>query len=110
MIKLKEIIRPTYLYHVTPEKNISTMKQSGIVPVQCEPSHISLPAIYLFNDKTIMEDALMNWLGDKFDENEKLIYFTIDPRGIDVQESDVKYEVVSYETIPWKNVIKIDKI
>ncbi len=112
MIKLKSLILETikkrWLYHITPKKNILNMKWYGIQPTLLP--EFCTKAICLFDDRTTMEDALMNWLSDKFPENEPLVCLTIDPTGLEIHESDVGYEVISYKTIPWKNVVKIEDI
>lgn len=53
---------------------------------------------------------MMNWLGDKFDEGEPLVILTINPSGVNVVPSSAGYEVLSYETIPWKNVVKVENV
>lgn len=110
MIKLKDMIPKKYLYHITPWKNIPNMKKHGIVPKPDIPAPFCDKAICLFDDRTKMEDAIMNWLGDKFDEKIKLVCLVIDPIGLDIHPSDVGYEVRSFKPIPWSNVVKIEKV
>lgn len=93
-----------YLYHVTPKKNLSSIEKHGILPSDASDKK----AIYLFKDKTEAEDALMNWLGDKFDENEDLAILTIDPKNLTIVPSSVGYEVISYNPIPAQNIVKTE--
>jgi hypothetical protein len=67
-------------------------------------------AVYLFKDKTEMEDAVSNWLGDKFGDDEELIVLTINPNGLKIHPSNVEYEVISYEPIPWSHVVGIESV
>jgi hypothetical protein len=78
MIKLKELIDERYVYHVTAKKNLPSIKSQGILPSALTPVDIGdKPAVFLFKDKIEMEDAVGNWLGDKFDEDEPLVCLTI---------------------------------
>ena len=114
MLKLKSILNEItnkYLYHVSPKKNLASIKQKGILPYALAPADLSdKKAVYLFKDRDEMEDAITNWLGDKFDEDEPLLCFTIYPSGLDIELSNVEYEVISYNPIPPKNIIKIENI
>jgi RNA:NAD 2'-phosphotransferase (TPT1/KptA family) len=38
MIKLKELIEERYVYHVTPKKNLPSIKSQGILPSALTPS------------------------------------------------------------------------
>ena len=114
MIKLKSIletIQNSSLYHVTPLKNLPSIKQHGIKPTSLSPVRIgNNKAVYLFDDRTTMEDAVMNWLSDKFDENEPLVCLKINPTGLHIISSDVGYEVMTYDIVPWKNIIGVEKL
>ena len=110
MIKLKDMIPKKYFYHITPKKNIPSMKIHGIVPKPDKPAPFCSKEICLFDNKTTMEDALMNWLGDKFDETEPLVCLTINAARLKIYPSDVGYEFRTLEPIPWKNVVKIEAI
>ena len=100
---------PNYVYHVTPTKHIPFMKVHGIVPkkptVRFEPE-----AVYLFTNKEVAIDAIMNWLGDKFREDEPLVMLTISTNGLELHDSDVGYELQSKKVIPWSNVVKVENV
>ena len=112
MIKLKSIledINSRYLYHVTAKKNLENIKTNGLIPTM-PPVMSDEKAVYLFKDRIEAEDAIVNWLDRKFDEDEPLVILTISPVGLNLVPSSVEYEILSYNTIPWKNVVKIEDI
>jgi hypothetical protein len=57
-----------------------------------------------------MEDALGNWLDDKFDEDEPLVCLTINSSGLNLIQSSVDWEVMSIETIPWSHVVSVEDL
>jgi len=113
MIKLKSLITEQssdYVYHVTPKRNLRTMIKHGIIPHQCEPPHVEPPFVFMFDKRETMEDAVMGWLGDKLGETTPLVVLTINAKGLDIQPAYEKFEVVSYKTIPWNRVVKVEDI
>jgi RNA:NAD 2'-phosphotransferase (TPT1/KptA family) len=107
--KLKDMV-PKYVYHITPKKNLASIRSQGIVPTPECPAPFCQKAVYLFDDRTKMEDAMMNWLSDKFPEDEPLVCLTIDARGLELHESSVGYEIVSYNAVPWKSIRKVEDV
>lgn len=71
---------PERFYHITPRRNLEAIKREGLKPSLGERS-TSLgeeePRIYLFDSKESLEDALGNWLGEEFDEDEELVALSI---------------------------------
>jgi hypothetical protein len=66
-------------YHVTTEDNYNNIMKDGILP-QIGQRSINVetkPQIFLFVDKSSMEDAVMNWLTDEFDEDENLVVLQV---------------------------------
>lgn len=122
MIRLKEILNHSnieeidnspigdYVYHVTPKKNIPLLKVKGIVPHKEWEDSTGDTAVFLFKDITTAEDAVMNWLGDKFPEEVELVMLTIKTEGLDIKKSKAGFEVMSLSTIPWKNIVRIENI
>jgi len=49
----------------------------------------------------------MNWLGDRFEDEEELVLLEILSKGLEVFRTEAGFEVVSYKTIPAKNIIAI---
>lgn len=101
---------PNYVYHVTPTKNIPFMKVHGIVPKKPSDMKFERESIYLFKDKLEAEDAVMNWLGDRFRADEPLVILTISSNGLDLHDSNVGYELQSKKVIPWENVVKVENV
>lgn len=64
------------LYHLTLLKNLDNIKKNGLIPqIGKNSSNFGeeVPAIYFFKDVVSLEDALTNWLGDCFEEEDELI-------------------------------------
>jgi len=64
-----------HYYHVTPTKNLASIKKHGLKPSigkSSEKAGEDKPRTYLFKHKEHAEDATANWLGDEHDEHEKL--------------------------------------
>lgn len=115
MIKLKSlinenIVKRNIVYHITPTKNIPSMKQHGIMPRPDKVVKFCPKVVCVFDDRTQADDAIVNWLSDKFDEDEPLSLLTIDARNLELFDVGVGYELNSNKTIPWKNVINIEKL
>ena len=57
-------------YHVTPESNLESIFEKGLMPsigersAQCE----TMPMVFLFNSLCDCENALSNWLGEEFED------------------------------------------
>lgn len=94
-------------YHVTPTKNVKRILAKGLDPKI--PLEGDVEGVYLFPDKITMQDALMNWLGDKFEEDEKLTSLKVDLTRVERPiESDVGYEIRVIGGIP-PEAISIDQ-
>jgi hypothetical protein len=71
----EETIDKMEFFHITRHENLPSIMRKGLVPAIGERSNKigeDRDAIYLFEDKDTAEDALMNWLGDEYDEDESL--------------------------------------
>lgn len=109
---LEEVVKkdelPEKVYHVTPSENLDNILTSGLVPQVGNRSRKIIgekSAIYCFPDKDSMEDAMMNWLGDEFDEDEPLALLEIDSTGLDGHVTDgAEYEVAITSVIPPQNI------
>lgn len=88
-------------FHVTPARNIDAILASGLIPAIGERSTElgeAAPAIYLFPTIEDAEDAVGNWLGESFDEDEELALFAVDITDIPyVQE--VEWEIIVSEAV-----------
>ena len=59
------------LFHVTPCCNVPNILREGLVPqigLNSETAGEKVPGIYLFKDLGAVENALLNWLGDEFED------------------------------------------
>lgn len=114
MIKLidliKELEQNKHFYHITLKKNVPSIMKRGILPYPEKSVRFEEKAVYLFDDKTTAEDAIMNWLGDKFPENEPLVLITINPIGLKIFSSDVGYEYRTFDIIDPKHIVSIEDV
>lgn len=66
-------------YHVTPLSNLDSILRTGLQPQIGERSQYAgetTPAVYLFASKKDLEQAMLNWAGDEF-EDEEIVYLEI---------------------------------
>ena len=107
---MKEPHTGPVLYHVTDIKKIPSIKKIGLLPYQnIEMSDEK--GVYMFTNKDDMDQALTNWLGDRFDDDDDIMIVTIDKNKITSKlYSEVPYEVFSKEAIPPNAIININKI
>jgi pyrimidine deaminase RibD-like protein len=101
---------PPKVYHVTPASNLDSIMKAGLRPqVGARSSQIpgEQSAIYCFPDKTSLEDAMMNWLGDEFDEDEELALLEIDTTNLTGEYTpNAEFEIRITSLIP-PNRIKV---
>lgn len=87
-------------YHVTPVKNVASIMRTGLVPFIGECARAcgeTTPAVYLFGSREDVDTALMNWLGDEFDDDVSLAVLQV--KCDTVAPGAVAYEYVCFETI-----------
>ena len=104
---------PEKVYHVTPSENLDNIMSKGLVPDVGDRAR-KIPdekhAVYCFPDKNSMEDAVMNWLGDEFDEDTQLALLEIYTTGLKGQVTDgAEYEVAITSIIPPQNIRILSK-
>ncbi len=89
-------------YHITPAENVPSIMKNGLLPATPDDMQ-DTEGIYLFKNRTEAEDALMNWLGDRFSEEQKLTLLKVDPRGVSrdpkVDNSAAGFEIISVSKI-----------
>ena len=88
-------------YHVTTRSNYNTIEKEGLLPKMGERSSKieSELKIFMFSNKDAMTDAVMNWLGDEFDEEEELVVLKITlPEDFPVQHNG--FEATTDKSIP----------
>jgi len=107
----KSLEEADILYHVTTKKHWNSIKRNGLkmaVPQDMEGEEIG---VYLFRNMNDVEDALMNWLGDRFDEDEELIVIKVNGIYVDTVSSDAAdYEVIAKNDIPKQAILGYETI
>lgn len=93
LLKFRIPITEAVMFHVTPTKNVKSIMSSGLIPKIGKSSKKmeKETGIYLFPSREDAEDALMNWLGDEFGENEKLSLLSVDTKGLNVQKQAFEF-------------------
>jgi len=68
------------VFHVTTSSNYEKIRQIGLMP-QIGPRSATAKEctakIYFFVDRDVLEEAVLNWLGDEFEEEEELVELKI---------------------------------
>ena len=96
-------IKTTTFYHVTPTKNIRSILKNGLTTSTGPRSKkLNDNGIFLFNDLDTLEDAVTNWLGDEFKEDESLSILKVSlPSDFKVtQTPNAEYEFSTMKPIP----------
>jgi hypothetical protein len=96
-------------YHITPTINLPSILTKGLIP-SIPKDMDDLRAVYLFPDYLILENAMMNWMGDRFDEEISLSILTIDTKSLILSHNDVGFEVISFNTIPPETIMHIENL
>ena len=89
-------------YHVTPTANVPRIMSEGLIPQRGPRSkRMADHGIFLFEDMETMEDALSNWLGDEFEEDEPLTLLGVElPPNADIAPETVGFEINVLSSIP----------
>lgn len=105
------------LFHVTEKQKLENIRQAGIVPSigqRSQAANETEPLIYLFRHRKDMEDAVVNWLGEQFDDDTELVALEIQmPAGFAKWlkfDINAPYEVTYDKTIPFHWVKQIEDI
>lgn len=99
-IQIVENAQEGVFYHVTPSVNVPNIRKHGLDPQAGERSQkMGDHGIYLFGSTEDAEDAVMNWLGNEFEEDEPLTLLKVSlPAGARVTRE--AFEIVCHEPIP----------
>lgn len=97
------------VYHITRLSSLPKIKQEGILP-NIPTDYHDKNAVYVFPSVDDYEMAMFNWLGDRYDENEKLVVLTLSTNGLKLNKSVVPYELLSFERIPPENIKDVTSI
>lgn len=106
-LSISEDAMKTY-YHVTTERASRKVLVNGLVPRKGSRSNKlgeKEEAIYLFKSVDDAEDAVMNWLGDEFNEDAILVLLEVKvPPDFVITEIEGHFEAVSADPIPAKYI------
>lgn len=106
-LSITEDVMKTY-YHVTTEKASRKILVNGLSPRKGSRSRDfgeEDPAIFLFTSIEEAEDAVMNWLGDKYNESTPLVLLEIKvPSDFEITKVNGQFEAVSIVPIPAKYI------
>ena len=107
-MKITELTTKLY-YHVTPTVNVQSILQHGLVPGSGKRSQVigeQGKFIFLFGDIVSAEDAVANWLGDEFNEDELLTLLQVSiPENFPIKhDKAVAYEFFTDKKIPAENI------
>lgn len=105
-------------FHVTPLENVESIRKKGLVPQIGERSAEigeTEENVYLFTSYEAMDNALMNWLGEWYNERygedcELAVLKILVPPEIEVVDEGVSYEVVCKERIPSEYISFYDEL
>ena len=100
-------------YHVTLDADAKSILENGLQPGTGDRSSQvegDGNRVYLFRSQDDAEDAVMNWLGDEFPEDEPLALFGIRlPEGFPVEETKgAEYEWSTTSAIPPEYLFILD--
>lgn len=93
-----------YLFHVTPARQLASIFEHGLTPACGDRSQAcgeDGDRIYFFTSFAALNDALMNWMGDAFGEDECLAVLAVHRCGIaDLSVTDgAEYEAASVHPV-----------
>lgn len=95
-------------YHVTPAQNLDGILKEGLRPRIGERSQEigeSGPVIYLFTEYEAMNDAMLGWMADCFDDYENdMIVLEVDWNGEYQLTDGFECEATVTSTIPPQNI------
>lgn len=99
------------MYHITKRVNLKDILRDGLIPQIGKRSlkiNEKVDTIYLFPSLVEVENALMNWLGEEFEEEEE-IGESIPISLLKVKLTEcvklMEWEIVSYKIIEPSNII-----
>lgn len=73
-------------YHATLSKNVSSILRDGLVPSIPLDMQTDTKAVYLFVSIEELENAMRNWLGERFGEEDDLTILEVDITGLKTVE------------------------
>lgn len=90
-------------YHVTPSSNVDSIRKNGLQPRIGERSLSAgekTPAVFLFANQDDLEQALLNWLGEIFEDEDLVILEIQLPLEYKQSLAQSEYEITCSVAIP----------
>lgn len=90
------------VFHITPARNLPDILRDGLRPMLGERSRQAgerTPVTFVFVSPAALEDGLVNWLGEQFDDDDPLALLGIQNTRVETSPQAV-YEGLIRETIP----------
>lgn len=114
---LYENMNKTLVYHVTSKRYLPSIYQNGLTPKIPEDygENGDEIGIYCFPTMDDLEDAMMNWLGERIEEWEEEeqteyqeIALVLDISGLKIKEDhEVDYEIIVKEPISSDRIVDL---
>lgn len=82
------------LFHVTLSSALPAILEEGLKPLigaRAELLGEVVPAVYCFGDREAVEDGLMGWMAEAFEEEEIMI-LEIDAEGLAIEKNPEDFE------------------
>lgn len=100
---LREQVDQNVFYHICDDEHLESILRGGLL-VQQGPRSQQLeeePSVFLFRTEDEASDAVMNWMGDEFDEDSilDLLQITL-PSNFPLVNNPEAGEVISQRDIP----------
>lgn len=99
------------LYHLTPTYHLPRILSEGLLPRRGPRSRRlgeALLSIYFFTSRADADQALMNWLGDEFEEDTHLALLEVQlPTGLAYRQE--AFEVQVFAPIPPEAIRVLDR-
>jgi hypothetical protein len=96
------------LFHITDRAALPAILREGLLPQLGARSTLcgeTIPAVFVFVALECCEDALMNWVGEAFPEDELVVLeLNYAPRA---SRQDVDYELSILERIPPEAISRV---
>lgn len=95
-------------YHVTTREGLNGILALGLTPQigpRSQDANEKTEAIYFFASREDTENALMNWMGDCFDDDEELIVLEVDLDGIPQSRKAGQFEIIVTENLPAEKIV-----
>lgn len=101
--------RFTQGFHVTTAAALPSILSTGLEP-RIGPRSVELgedrPAVYFFETLSDVEQGLMNWMTDVFDEAEDIVVLEVDITDVSCSQADGQFEIVASERISPDKIIR----